>query len=167
MAWNTLADARAIWRDAPADDPTLGLYLESANASCLAYAPDLASADTEESVTFGVTVADGQIVATDLILSADLPDDYTGTFDVPVEGAFFRFTFAGGVVGGAEIAQIDVPSAWKLAEVMQARNLFNAGQSPTNPSSDWDGSGYGVATYPLDWTVKQLLRPEQGVGAIW
>ena len=37
--WLDVAGARALWRDAPADDATLLLYLEAAKAAVIAYAP--------------------------------------------------------------------------------------------------------------------------------
>ena len=51
------------------------------------------------------------------------------------------------------------PANWELAQVMQARNAFNsikAGQG------GFDGSEYGITAHPLDWQVKQLLRPRVG-----
>jgi hypothetical protein len=57
-----------------------------------------------------------------------------------------------------------IPDEWVLAQVMQARNTYNAAKA--SPSGGFDGSGYGISAHPLDWQVKQLLRPERGVGAI-
>lgn len=59
-----------------------------------------------------------------------------------------------------------VPDDWRLAQVMQARNIYNAGAAPTGEGMA-DGSGYGISAYPLDWFVKQLLRPQAGKLAIW
>lgn len=60
-----------------------------------------------------------------------------------------------------------IPDEWVLAQAMQARNIYNAGGAAGGPSSDPTAGGYGIATsYPLDWHVKQLLRPAQGMGAI-
>lgn len=58
-----------------------------------------------------------------------------------------------------------IPENYFLAIITQARNLKNAGVSPV-AGGEFDGSGYGVSVFPLDWTVKQLLRPERGLGAI-
>lgn len=58
-----------------------------------------------------------------------------------------------------------IPAHYFLAIVTQARNLKNAGVAPVQ-GGDFDGSGYGVTVYPLDWSVKQMLRPERGLGAI-
>ncbi|WP_251439149.1 hypothetical protein [Microbacterium sp. USTB-Y] len=58
----------------------------------------------------------------------------------------------------------DIPEGWRLAQILQAQNLYNANQAA--PGGDFDGSGYGVTTHPLDWMVKQLIRPKQATGAI-
>lgn len=60
---------------------------------------------------------------------------------------------------------IEIPANYFAAIIMQARNIFNAGKSPVQ-GGDFDGSGYGVTTYPLNWDVKQMLRPELGLGAV-
>ncbi|MFS0714095.1 hypothetical protein ABC195_09430 [Microbacterium sp. 2P01SA-2] len=105
-----------------------------------------------------------------------------------VSGAFFDGNSAAVTVGdrtyshaweGAENASSSVqtyrpfvfeptiPDEWVLAQAMQARNIYNAGGAAGGPSSDPTAGGYGIATsYPLDWHVKQLLRPAQGMGAI-
>lgn len=101
--WLTGDEARVLWRDAPADDTTLDLYLEAAKIAVLAFAPD----------------------------------------HNPVE---------------------DVPANYRLAQLMQARNTYNAGKA--SPGGDFDGSSFGLTTMPLDWQVKQLLRPQRGLGAI-
>lgn len=103
--WATLADARKLWRDAPADDGVLWFYLEAAEVAVAAYAPD--------------------------------PNDWPWSLPEP-------------------------PIV--LAQVMQARSIYNA--VAASPSGDFDGSGYGLTAIPLDWQVKQLLRPQRGLGAI-
>ncbi len=60
----------------------------------------------------------------------------------------------------------DIPDEYRLAQALQARNTWNA--SAAGPSGANDGSSYGLTAFPLDWQVKQLLRPEQGTGAfVW
>lgn len=105
--WADLTLARALWRDAPADDTLLRVYLDAAQAAVIAYAPD--------------------------------EDAWSIYEQVP-----------------------ELPFA--LAQVMQARSIYNANQA--SPSGAFDGSGYGLTTVPLDWQVKQLLRPQRGLGAI-
>lgn len=57
-----------------------------------------------------------------------------------------------------------VPSEWVIAQALHARNKYNA--SAAGPDGQNDGSGYGLTSFPLDWQVKQLLRPQRAVGAI-
>lgn len=57
-----------------------------------------------------------------------------------------------------------VPDEWVIAQVLHARNKYNAGA--VGPTGATDGSGYGLTAFPLDWQVKQLLRPQRGMGAI-
>lgn len=53
-----------------------------------------------------------------------------------------------------------VPESWRLAQVMQARaqmRSLTAGRDD-NMAAD----GLTVTVYPLDWNVRQLLRPKRG-----
>lgn len=58
----------------------------------------------------------------------------------------------------------EIPAGWRLAQAMQARNIYNAAKAA--PGGDMDGSSYGISTFPLDWQVQQLLRPRRAMGAI-
>jgi hypothetical protein len=60
--------------------------------------------------------------------------------------------------------QTEIPGEWVLAQAMQARNIYNAGHA--SPSGGFGDPEYGLTSFPLDWQVKQLLRPQMGVGAI-
>lgn len=57
-----------------------------------------------------------------------------------------------------------MPDGWRLAQALQARNTYNS--SKAAPGGDFDGGGYGISAFPLDWQVKQLLRPRRALGAI-
>jgi hypothetical protein len=119
--WADTETARKLWRDAPADDAVLVLYLSAAREACLAFAP--------------------------------LPEDDDST------GGYGEDPY-GGYGGGS-----DIPDRYLLAQVMQARNSWNSGKA--SPSDGvFDGSGFGIGTAPLDWQVKQLLRPQRALGAI-
>ncbi len=51
-----------------------------------------------------------------------------------------------------------VPASFKLAQLMQVRNLWNASRVDTNGSI---GQGdFTITARPLDWQVKALLRPK-------
>ncbi|MGN7976526.1 hypothetical protein ACTJJ4_03050 [Microbacterium sp. 22195] len=85
------------------------------------------------------------------------------SMDVPHDPGTYSYRYLGPDVEGT--GPVEIPANYFAAIVTQARNLHNAGVSPVG-GGDFDGSGYGVTTFPLDWTVKQLLRPELGLGAI-
>lgn len=53
-----------------------------------------------------------------------------------------------------------VPSAWRLAQALQARALARAGIVGTDNQTGIYGEG--VTVFPMDWTVKALLRPKRG-----
>jgi hypothetical protein len=54
-------------------------------------------------------------------------------------------------------AAIAIPERYRAAQLMQARNTWNA--SLTNADQQVDVGGFTVTVRPLDWAVKQLLRP--------
>jgi hypothetical protein len=57
-----------------------------------------------------------------------------------------------------------IPSNYREGQLAQARNLYNAG---TVDSSGGEGSGdFVLRPFPLDWMVKQMLRPQRAIGAI-
>jgi hypothetical protein len=62
--------------------------------------------------------------------------------------------------GAEETPAEDVPASWRLAEVYQARSRYTALLAGN------DGNvGVGEQTFPvfpLDWQVRQLLRPKRG-----
>lgn len=54
-----------------------------------------------------------------------------------------------------------VPESYRRAQLMQAANIMNA--SAVDPGTGEDGgTSYALKPFPLDWTVKQLLRPRRG-----
>lgn len=57
-----------------------------------------------------------------------------------------------------------IPDGWRLAQALQARNIYNSARA--SAGGDMDGSGYGISAFPLDWQVQQLLRPRRAMGAI-
>jgi len=57
-------------------------------------------------------------------------------------------------------AGVPVPTNYVYAQVVQARNIHNAGTVST--SGDFGNGEFSYAPRPLDWHVKQLLRPETG-----
>jgi hypothetical protein len=56
------------------------------------------------------------------------------------------------------------PDGYRIGQLMQARNIWNS--TKANPSGDFDGGQYGLTTFPLDWQVRQLLRPKRGIPSL-
>lgn len=55
-----------------------------------------------------------------------------------------------------------VPANYRRGQVMQTRTLFNSnGIDPTSNSFGTDQ--FTVTVFPLDWMVKQVLRPRRGI----
>jgi hypothetical protein len=50
------------------------------------------------------------------------------------------------------------PLRYQQAQLMQARNTWNAVKTDSTGSFD-DGSGLSLRTFPMDWSVQALLRP--------
>lgn len=56
----------------------------------------------------------------------------------------------------------NIPANYRRAQLMQARNIWNASNASTG--GEFDGSSYGITTHPLDWQIKQILRPRTVFG---
>lgn len=54
------------------------------------------------------------------------------------------------------------PSNYRAAQLMQARNLLNAGRAEGGES----GEDFVLRPFPLDWMVKQIIRPHRAVPAV-
>lgn len=55
-----------------------------------------------------------------------------------------------------------IPEHYRVGQLMQARNIWNA--QKVDAASGGMGEGeYVVRPHPLDWMVKQVLRPRKGV----
>ncbi|MBN9612568.1 MAG: hypothetical protein J0H64_03745 [Actinobacteria bacterium] len=55
---------------------------------------------------------------------------------------------------------VEIPTRYRLAQMMQVRNLWAASQVSTSESLG--GETYTITPRPLDWHVKQILRPARG-----
>lgn len=49
------------------------------------------------------------------------------------------------------------PASWATAQILQARAIARAGR--TGAGDQEGGFGETVTVFPMDWQVKQLLRP--------
>src|SRR5690606_31050141 len=57
--------------------------------------------------------------------------------------------------------QIDIPERYQIAVVMQMRALWQSIES--TPQAQLGVEDIAVPVYPMDWTVKNLLRPRRRV----
>jgi hypothetical protein len=57
-----------------------------------------------------------------------------------------------------------IPNNYREGQLMQARNLYNAGM--VDPSGGEGSGDFVLRPFPLDWMVKQVLRPARVVGSI-
>jgi len=115
---------------------------------------------TLESVPIVVESDDGwQTLASARAVWADAPVD---------DGYLFRLldvartqceTFAPDFVGRA-------PSNYAHAQLLQARALWASG-NVSQGDQFGDNSGLSVTVFPMDWTVKNLLRPSRAVKAFF
>lgn len=60
-------------------------------------------------------------------------------------------------------AGMPVPPAYLWAQLLQTKNLWNAGSASGEESG---GGDFVLRPFPLDWQVKALLRPKRGVPVI-
>lgn len=65
--------------------------------------------------------------------------------------------------GGYDVAE-EIPSSWKLAQLMQVRSLFNA--SRVDSGGSYGDAEFAYTPHPLDWQVKAILRPKRGRPAV-
>lgn len=52
-----------------------------------------------------------------------------------------------------------IPVSYRLAHLMQARNTWNAAKVDPANAGMGDGS-FVIKPFPLDWAIKQLIRPK-------
>jgi len=57
-----------------------------------------------------------------------------------------------------------VPAAWRLAHLMQVQGLWQSAKS--GPGDTIGPDGFTTTVYPMDRTVKRLLRPQRGVPVV-
>lgn len=57
-----------------------------------------------------------------------------------------------------------VPTSYRLAQLMQARSVWNAQRTGTEAVGP---DGFAIRVYPLDKNIRQLLRPRQVIGGIF
>jgi len=62
------------------------------------------------------------------------------------------------------ILDVDVPESYALAQFRQAQNLYRASVADTD--GQIGDEGFAITVYPLDWHVKNLIRPRRGAPSV-
>lgn len=57
-----------------------------------------------------------------------------------------------------------IPSRYVQAQLSQARNLLNSARM--NPEGAIGGDGFSFSPFPLDWVIRQTIRPKRGKAVI-
>lgn len=94
------------------------------------------------------------------LLWPDAPDDTDGLLTLYLAAAQEACV----AYAPARTSYATIPESWRMAQAMQAMNLYNAALA--SESGQTDAGGFGLTTHPLDWQVQQLLRPRRGLGAM-
>lgn len=55
-------------------------------------------------------------------------------------------------------ASEEIPARWLLAQALQAKALSQSGL--VNQNDEFGGYGETFSAFPMDWKIKNLLRPE-------
>lgn len=135
--------------------------------------------DTEEDLSaFRPVVAPGLIEAPYRPTAAvflEVPGGTGSTFRMSPNGALdlswagswpdgttldFAITGPAGAVPPGPAVLGEIPDHWVAAQVLQCRALVRAGIVGDQDRTGADGEG--VVVFPMDWTVKSLLRPRKG-----
>jgi hypothetical protein len=58
------------------------------------------------------------------------------------------------------------PFSWSVAQLMQARNIWNAATVDSGGALGDDEGSFVIRPYPLDWAIRQQLRPKRALGAV-
>lgn len=83
-----------------------------------------------------------------------VPGDWTEDPDNP--GLFFP-----PADGGTLPTRVRIPTSYKRAQLMQSRNIWNA--TKQDGGQEIGPEGFAIRVFPLDFHVRQLLRPKRGV----
>lgn len=101
-------------------------------------------------------------------IEIDLYDSYGSLYlDNPAEDQNFSgsYTYGANIAIGGKFAYIStapsvgngIPTNYRLAQMMHTRNLWNAARVGVDGSAG--GDTFEITPRPLDWHVKQVLRP--------
>jgi hypothetical protein len=87
---------------------------------------------------------------------ASASDDDTDLYELLLVARTQCLTYAPALAAGAP-----VPASYRKAQLMQARNLWNASKKDEGGGIGPDG--FSITVFPMDWSVKNLLRPKTGI----
>ena len=59
-----------------------------------------------------------------------------------------------------------IPTRYKAGQLMQARNLWNAGVVDAGTGAAGDDSTFQLRPWPLDWMIKQTLSPKSAIPVV-
>lgn len=97
-------------------------------------------------------------------IDAPLNDDVLGELLITARGDVMAYAFKSdrdAYDAATEEEPYEVPDRLRFAQRKQAENLWNAGRVDTSGNVG-DGE-YTYQPHPLDWHVKQIIRPRRAV----
>lgn len=104
------------------------------------------------------------VTSVDEGLQEQIATVWSGVYDVDLEG--LAIVLAAAKTQCEQYQRADIPGENKfLAQVYQARALVRAGYSGTDGEL-YNGDAPTVTLFPMDWTVKNLLRPKRPLGGV-
>jgi len=86
----------------------------------------------------------------------DAPED-DGELAAVLEAACSQCEAFAPVLGDADLPDISQHARFVRAQIMQARALYRSGT--VGGGDTFGAEGMSVTVFPMDWTVKALLRP--------
>ena len=86
----------------------------------------------------------------------DLPTDPRVAYELLQVAKRDVIAYAPALAAGAPI-----PDSYRTAQVMHARDIWNSGV--TDPSGDIGSETFATTPYPMDWMVRQVLRPKRAI----
>lgn len=126
----------AAWKDAPLTNlELLGMLLDTAREQVLEFAPAIPAETTVEIIDNG----DGT-----LTMNGGFTDNGDGTLS---------------------LGTTDPPTRYVLAQLQQAKHLWNSGRVAANGESGADG--FSFAPRPLDKDIQRIIRPVSGVADVF
>lgn len=99
-------------------------------------------------------------------ISAPLEDELIEQLLDVAKGDVMAYAFTSDRTAYEEATEeepFDVPERLRYAQKRQVENLWNAGRVDPNGSIGPDGQTFTMTPHPLDWHIKQIIRPRRAV----